>query len=65
MILFTNGHISKSRSMNLILVSNQIKAEDVFVTMTPKTILPKMSPFPCFVGAHHIFQMVSPTYEVK
>ena len=50
-VLFTTGHISKSRSINLIL---ELKLTVCSLQWYQKLILPKMLHVPCFVGVHHI-----------
>ena len=56
-VLYTNAISQKSRSMNLILVSN-LNWKCASYNDTKKLILPKMWLVPCFVGVPHIFILI-------
>ena len=68
-VLYTNGHISKSRKINELnfdTVSN-LKAESV-LPMIPNSFFSKCHLFlivPCFVGVHHILTFTKQEVQYK
>ena len=52
MVLYTNGHIAKSR-MIMNLIWYQIEAECVPCNDMRNSLYPKCHFIPCFVGVHH------------